>query len=788
MAALDQQILDALNNLNSSISAMNNNRGNQSGGGSGRNAPDSSYWKNLAGGIDDATTSALKFGTGVFSGSARVSDGVKALTDTAGGLSQIFGNVLPGPLRAFGEKLSGATLELVKAVEGGVDTFRHLSVSGVSFNNNILEMKNAAAQSRLTLDEFADVVKTNSQGFAAFGGTATRGAQLFSKASKDMFDKGLANPLLNMGMTFKDINEDLAEYIVQNRRRFTDQQIADGTAARSAVAMATEMDKIAKLTGKNRKDMEKEIQTRMRKGQVDAKIRLLEASGNKEAADKMRRALAEAEKAGPGALAAVEDLFTKGAVVSEEGRQAAVALGPAFNDLTNMVNYAKGPGGIEGMGQSINSFNTAVANRINDPNFLQMATLGGMGNGFADAAAGLVSSAGTYADNVNKVARGTGDTASAVEALNASARAEQEARNATTQTVIQGERALRDMGAAINEQLIGRNGALTRFQENLSGVATSLENLRRGDMDPAAVAARDALNTLAGQEDAPTPARDAATTEITQANADTVKSVNNAVMALSDGDAQAQKALASLASIDGQLASSVANFINEEARENNRTIEEQIALMTDGVNAQGQQISDFERVMEIVKAAAGTLENANEQSVRLIEAAVRAQAAGSQTVTQIGRASNATVDQMTRTPVGARAGGGPVSAGQPYLVGEEGPELFYPKANGQIIPKDMSNAMIGMNSAMQTMSAAPGPDFSSLEMAIKEMTNTMQSEMQKMAQNPAIQEGMKGLADMLSTKMDENKDALTQLHTVARKQVGAIKSQGLDVFARNVLG
>ena len=786
---MDQQLVDALNNINQTLASMNNNRGNQGGASAGAGGGASStYWKNFGTGITDASEAAIKFGSSVFAGSARVSDGVKALTDTASGLSQVFGNVLPGPLREFGSKLSGATLELVKAVEGGVDTFRHLSVSGVSFNNNILEMKNAAAQSRLTLDEFADVVKTNSQGFAAFGGTATRGAELFQKASKDMFDKGLANPLLNMGMTFKDINEDLAEYIVQNRRRFTDTQIADGTAAKASIAMSTEMDKIAKLTGKNRKDMEKEIQTRMRKGQVDAKIRMLEASGNKEAADKMKRALAEAEKAGPGALAAVEDLFTKGAVVSEEGRQAAVALGPAFNDLTKMVDYAKGPGSIGGMAESANAFNAAVADRIRDPNFLNMATLGGMGNGMADAAATLVASAGTYADNVNKLRDRTGDTASAVATANQLAKAEQEARNNTTQTVIQGERALRDMGSAINEQLLGRSGAITRLDAGLGGLATTLEGLKRSSYDPAAMAAGNAINTLTGNESAPPATRDPATTEITQANAETVKNVNNAVMALSDGDAQAQKALASLASIDGALASSVANFINEEARENNRTIEEQIALMTDGVNAQGQQVSDFERVMEIVKTAAGTLENANAESVRLIEAAVRAQAAGSQTVTQVGRASNATVDQMPRTSVGARAGGGPVSANTPYLVGEEGPELFYPKANGQIIPRDMSNAMIGMNSAMQSMSAAPGPDFSSLEMAIKEMTNTMQNEMQKMTQNPAIQESMKGLTDMLSNKMDESNNALAQLHTVARKQVGAIKSQGLDVFARNVLG
>jgi hypothetical protein len=35
---------------------------------------------------------------------------------------------------------------------------------------------------------------------------------------------------------------------------------------------------------------------------------------------------------------------------------------------------------------------------------------------------------------------------------------------------------------------------------------------------------------------------------------------------------------------------------------------------------------------------------------------------------------------------GARAAGGPVSAGQPYLVGEKGPELFTPNASGNITP------------------------------------------------------------------------------------------------------
>lgn len=427
-----------------------------------------------------ATKEVAKFGSTVFGSNARISDSYTSLTNIVGA----FGSELAGDnknLKMFGQMVTEGGGALIKAAETGVDTFRTLSTSGASFNNNILEMKNSAAQSRLTLDEFAGIVSSNTQGFAAFGGTVTQGAKQFTMASQNMFDQGLATPLLNMGMTFEEVNEDLAEYMISNRRRYTEEEMRNGTAAKNMIAMSTEMDKIAKLTGKNRKEMEKEIQDRMRKGQVDAKIRMLEASGNKEAADKMRRALAEAEKAGPGALAAVEDLFTKGAVVSEEGRQAAVALGPAFNDLQNMVNYAQGPGGIEGMTNSIDSFNSAIAARVRDPNFLQMATLGGMGNATADAAAQIITGAGTYSDNVQRLMQRENVTREeAIRRLNAAAQTEQENRDGITSTVINGEKALRDLGAVVNDKLIGPNGAFTKLSDAMLPLAEQLGGMNRG--------------------------------------------------------------------------------------------------------------------------------------------------------------------------------------------------------------------------------------------------------------------------------------------------------------------
>jgi phage-related minor tail protein len=46
---------------------------------------------------------------------------------------------------------------------------------------------------------------------------------------------------------------------------------------------------------------------------------------------------------------------------------------------------------------------------------------------------------------------------------------------------------------------------------------------------------------------------------------------------------------------------------------------------------------------------------------------------------------------------GARAAGGPVDAGVPYLVGEQGPELFTPAASGSIAPNTALRPSITLN-------------------------------------------------------------------------------------------
>jgi hypothetical protein len=56
----------------------------------------------------------------------------------------------------------------------------------------------------------------------------------------------------------------------------------------------------------------------------------------------------------------------------------------------------------------------------------------------------------------------------------------------------------------------------------------------------------------------------------------------------------------------------------------------------------------------------------------------------------------------------ARAKGGPVTSGSPYMVGEKGPELFVPFQSGQIVPTEVIAAAAATRDALR-MPAAQVP-------------------------------------------------------------------------------
>lgn len=89
--------------------------------------------------------------------------------------------------------------------------------------------------------------------------------------------------------------------------------------------------------------------------------------------------------------------------------------------------------------------------------------------------------------------------------------------------------------------------------------------------------------------------------------------------------------------------------------------------------------------------------------------------------------------------MGRRATGGPVSGGSPYLVGEQGPEIFMPSGSGTIIPND--KLMSGGNTTNVTNNYINAIDAKSFEQRLLESNQAIWSANQYASKNLATNFG-----------------------------------------------
>lgn len=258
-----------------------------------------------------------------------------------------------------------------------IDTLRTLTRSGSNFSNDIIGMGVAAAESRLSLGDFSNVVVENGKFLAGLGGSVTRGTEAFAKLSKGFFEENMTEELRQMGFTSKELNDVLAIQLGTQRATFQNDEAGRKRAYESAEALAKEMDMISKLTGKNREELAEEAKKRRSDGQVEAKLRLIGIEKGEDAERDARAAFqkqfAEAEARGMGQMA--KELFATGTLTSEEAATQFALMGEAASKTRDQM-AALGDGNIELAEQYSKEAQVATARNQRDPTLLRLAALG----------------------------------------------------------------------------------------------------------------------------------------------------------------------------------------------------------------------------------------------------------------------------------------------------------------------------------------------------------------------------------------------------------------------------
>jgi len=232
------------------------------------------------------------------------------------------------PLTTAAGGVGTAYNTLKDTFKDGMSTWQDLSKTGANFGNDIIGMTAAAKGTRLSMDEFASVIKNNSSALIGLGGNAAAGAQNFAKLSKEMADSGVTDQLKMMGMTSKDINEVLAIQLASQQTINMGDEAARKKAIASATALAFEMDQMSKLTGKSRSEQEEIMKKAQADMQAESKIRLL-AGGDIVKEGELRaeytRQFKEAELRGQGQM--FKEVFATGTIQSELAQSQVAVMG-----------------------------------------------------------------------------------------------------------------------------------------------------------------------------------------------------------------------------------------------------------------------------------------------------------------------------------------------------------------------------------------------------------------------------------------------------------------------------
>jgi hypothetical protein len=148
---------------------------------------------------------------------------------------------------------------LGQRLDTNIETFRQLSQIGATFGQSIVELRQTAATAALPLDDFAALVRQNSEGLAALFGSTTQGAKRIALLGEAVRTQGI-DRLAPLGFTVDEVNETLLLNLERQRRTNIFSRLTDEQRTASAIRFAEELDRLARLTGAQRDELRAQIE------------------------------------------------------------------------------------------------------------------------------------------------------------------------------------------------------------------------------------------------------------------------------------------------------------------------------------------------------------------------------------------------------------------------------------------------------------------------------------------------------------------------------------------------
>lgn len=195
--------------------------------------------------------------------------------------------VVGGALGGLAEGAGTAATYLVDQLQSTYTSFNELSSIGATAGDGMQNIVRQFDHLQLPLGSFTKLIADNSTALAAMGATTQDSINAITTVAGDMKRQGLDTQFRMLGYSSEDIVDAMTEYADLQRRMGVTDVLNQKNLAQSTGTYLEELDAMAKLTGKNRQEIQEEMKARMGDARFRAMTDKMVAEGNGELATKI---------------------------------------------------------------------------------------------------------------------------------------------------------------------------------------------------------------------------------------------------------------------------------------------------------------------------------------------------------------------------------------------------------------------------------------------------------------------------------------------------------------------
>lgn len=241
----------------------------------------------------------------------------------------------------------GILADVMRYQEQLLEFFQQIAMNGASFTGSLTQMKAAASRSYMTMQDFATIVKENSEIFGQMGGTVMTSISKFVDIQNRLLGpkSEYANMLYGMGFTAKTTGDLLAYYMKVQSTVNKEEQESTADIIKGTATYAKELNLLSQLTGTNAKELQKQADAIAR----EDSYRLYKTTITGELAEKQNAVILMLNKtAGKEITEMYRDKYAGLLARTEDQRKIAQTIGdPLYKFLTRLDQMEKAGASVE---------------------------------------------------------------------------------------------------------------------------------------------------------------------------------------------------------------------------------------------------------------------------------------------------------------------------------------------------------------------------------------------------------------------------------------------------------